>query len=415
MARSMLMGLASIAAAALLASPGAAQVNTAGQRNVHDPSRIHKVDGKYYLFYTGNSTTRILSRSSTDLVNWTSSTGLFTTAPAWATAHVPSVSNFWAPDVVFVDGEYHLYYSVSTFGSQQSGMGLATNPTLNPSDPAYLWTDRGAVLTSTNGSPYNAIDPGIFLDDDSRMYMTFGSFWNGIYVTELDPLTGKRITPNSPTIRLAQNVPSTAIEAAYLHKHEDSYYLFVNFGTCCQGTNSTYNIRVGRSASPTGPFLDKNNVNMVSGGGSLFLGSEGSLVGPGHLSIYEEDNVEIFTYHYYDATDNGRARLNWRTLDWSPDGWPVIADTLDPADFNADGDVNGEDLAAWSQDFGSHGSDAPGDGVVDGADFVIWQRRQGAGAAAAGGALPEPGAMVLAAAVAAAAVGRRRRSSMGAR
>jgi arabinan endo-1,5-alpha-L-arabinosidase len=322
-----------VAAAMFVACPDllrAGPINTTGQRDVHDPSRILKVDGRYYVFYTGSSSTRrIRTRTSTNLTSWSSGTDAITTAPQWAAAHVPSASNYWAPDVVFVDGEYHMYYSVSTFGSQQSGIGLRTNPTLNPAAANYAWTDRGAVLTSTNGSAYNAIDPGILLTSTGKMYMSFGSFWNGLYITELNPTTGLRITPNSAVTRIAQN-PAGAhpIEAAYLHERDGYFYLFVNYDTCCAGVNSTYNIRVGRSISPTGPFLDKNGVNMINGGGSMFLGTEGTQIGPGHLSIFEENGQEIFTYHYYDGGANGAARLNWRSLAWASNGWPVIADTL---------------------------------------------------------------------------------------
>ena len=80
--------------------------------------------------------------------------------------------------------------------------------------------------------------------------MSFGSYWNGIYVTELDPATGKRIN-GSPAVNVAQN---SSIEASALIQHGGYYYLFVNWGSCCSGIDSTYNIRVGRGTSPAGPF-----------------------------------------------------------------------------------------------------------------------------------------------------------------
>ena len=63
---------------------------------------------------------------------------------------------------------------------------MATNPTLNPSSSNYLWTDQGAVIQSQSGSAYNTIDPSIFLNTDGRMWMTFGSFWNGIYMRDVE-------------------------------------------------------------------------------------------------------------------------------------------------------------------------------------------------------------------------------------
>jgi len=91
--------------------------------------------------------------------------------------------------------------------------------------------------------------------------MSFGSYcyWNGIYLVPLDPATGKRITPSSPLIRLAYN---RAIEASCLYQRGSYYHLFLNFDGCCPGVDSTDNIRLGRSATVTGPFLDRWNMTL---------------------------------------------------------------------------------------------------------------------------------------------------------
>ena len=54
-----------------------------------------------------------------------------------------------------------------------------------------------------------------------------------------------------------------------LRNHQDSYLLFVNWFGCCMGIDSTYEIHVGRSSSRTGPYLDKDGVEMTNGGGRL--------------------------------------------------------------------------------------------------------------------------------------------------
>ena len=59
------------------------------------------------------------------------------------------------------------------------------------------------------------------------------------------------------------------------------YYLLVTHGSCCAGANSSYNIRMGRSRKVTGPFLDNMGIDMLQGGGKLFLGSSGRQIGPG--------------------------------------------------------------------------------------------------------------------------------------
>ena len=214
-----------------------------------------------------------------------------------------------------------MYYSVSTFGSQTSAIGLVTNPTLDATDPNYQWTDQGPVIQSAPGNNYNAIDAGIIQTPAGAVWMSFGSYVNGIYMMQLDPATGKRITPNSPLVRVADN---SSIEASYVYKHNDYYYLFVNYGTCCYGVNSTYNIRVAQSTNVTGPFLDQQGRSMINnGGGTLFLGTEGQYIGPGHMGIFEDEGVEWFGYHYYNGNANGAPTYNLRTLRWSADGWPL--------------------------------------------------------------------------------------------
>lgn len=226
----------------------------------------------------------------------------------------------WAPDVLRADGLYRLYYSVSTFGKQVSAIGLTTGPTLDPASPDYRWTDRGPVIQSTNGSPFNAIDPSVTVDADSRHWMVFGSFWKGLYLVQLDPKTGLRLSDDSPVHRLASN---DAIEAACLTQHGAFHYLFVNWGRCCRGTNSTYEVRVGRSQSITGPYRDREGRDLVDGGGALFLKTTGRFIGPGHIGILSEGGTNWFSYHYYDAQSEGRSRLALGHLEWGDDGWPV--------------------------------------------------------------------------------------------
>jgi arabinan endo-1,5-alpha-L-arabinosidase len=305
----------------------------------HDPSTMIRCKNRYYIFSTGQG---ILSKSSADKVFWSPGPFIFTNVPSWTTNAVPGFTGvFWAPDVQFFNNQYYLYYAVSTFGSQISGIGLVTNPTLDPTDPAYHWTDQGPVIQSTTGSPYNTIDPSFIWDTSSNLWMAFGSYWSGIYLVQLNPATGLRISPASPTYQLAY---SSAIEASYVYHHGSYYYLFVNWGSCCSGVNSTYNIRVGRATSVNGPYLDRNGVNMVSSGGTLFLRGTGKFTGPGHMGIISENGQEWFTYHYYDANAwapeygaYGHADFDFEPLSWTADNWPVFTNNWSAAyRFEAD-------------------------------------------------------------------------------
>ena len=290
----------------------------------HDPSTIAKCNNEYWVFSTGQG---ILTRHSKDIITWEAGPSVFKTAPAWTTNMVPrNRGYFWAPDIIEINHKYLLYYSVSSWGVNTSAIGLATNPTLDPADPRYHWTDAGLVVQSFKTNDFNTIDPSVALDADGKLWLAFGSFWSGIKVIQLDPSTGMRGSPDSPIYSVASH---SQIEAACLVRHAPYYYLFVNWGQCCRGTNSTYNIRFGRGDRATGPFLDKDGVDLAQGGGSLFLGSDGPFIGPGHAGVFSEEGTNWLSFHYYDGRRRGRASLAVRRLAWDSTGWPVLASPVD--------------------------------------------------------------------------------------
>jgi arabinan endo-1,5-alpha-L-arabinosidase len=292
-----------------------------GRRNigVHDPSAIIKCKNDYWIFYTGAGTPSI---HSTDLINWSAGPRTFPASFPWVTQAVPgNRGDFWAPDIIHIGNRYMLFISASAFGKNTSIIGVETNSTLDPTDPAYHWTDGGMVVQSREKDDYNCIDPCAIQDADGKLWLSFGSFWSGIKMIELDPATGRRIAPKSPIYDLAH---WDAIEASYLYHHDQHYYLFVSFGMCCRSINSTYNTRVGRADKITGPYLDKNGKDMLLGGGTPFVVADGPFIGPGQSGIFEENGASWFTCHFYDGTVNGASRLSIRPLTWSGDGWPVL-------------------------------------------------------------------------------------------
>jgi arabinan endo-1,5-alpha-L-arabinosidase len=379
----------------LVTAPGLAQ-SVSGSLGIHDPSTIVKDNSKYFVYGDGQG---ITAKLSSDHEAWTDVRSVFpiNSPPSWTTTAVPGFAGyFWAPDVAYFNDLYHMYYAASTFGSKISAIGLATSPTLDSSSPSYHWSDQGAVIQSNNGTPYNAIDPSIIQTPEGRILMSFGSYSNGIYMTELSPTTGLRITPTSTTTRIA-NTSDHQIEASYVFKHDNYYYQFVDWGGCCAGVNSTYNLRVGRSTTVTGPYFDQAGVNMVNGGGTLFLGTEGKYIGPGHIGIINDGGVDWFSYHYYDGTANGAAKLNVRTMSWTSDGWPVAGPSfLTPGDVNLDGIVDANDFNVISDHLfqtanGRASGDLNNDGIVNYDDFRLWKANYGgAGSVSLDGAVPEP-------------------------
>ena len=294
---------------------------------VHDPSTIVKSGNTYWVFATGQG---IYCMYSTDLVNWTPgprSVFVNNAYPGWINTKVPTFAgNFWAPECRYMNGKYYLYYSCSTFGSQVSTIGLATNVTLDPTDANYQWIDQGEVITTTTSSAVNAIDPALFADAGNNLWLAYGSYFGGIRITQLDAATGKPLNTNTQYA-----VANGAVEAAYVTSTGGYYYLFVNRGTCCSGVNSTYHIQVGRSASPGGPYLDQNGVDLNNNGGTTLLATAARFVGPGHTGIFTENGVSYFSHHYYDGDDNGAPKLGLAQLTWSSAGWPVVSRDWLPA------------------------------------------------------------------------------------
>jgi arabinan endo-1,5-alpha-L-arabinosidase len=318
------MKLLRLVASLILASSVLAATDTPGARElrIHDPSTPLHAEGVWWIFGTGRL---IAGSKSKDLHTWERLGATLPAPPPWAAEVAPSNKGayYWAPEIIRRGERYLLYYSVSEFGKNTSAIALATSPNLDPTAPGHAWTDRGIVIRSGPGDDFNAIDPSVLADADGRLWMAFGSFWRGLFLVELDPATGLRLAPDSPLHQLAA---SKEIEAATLYRRGDYYYLFFNEGLCCKGKESTYHVRVGRSRSITGPYLDDQERDLREGGGREFLGTRADFIGPGHVGLLREGEQEWVSVHFYDGAHSGQPMLGLRALAWTEDGWPRITD-----------------------------------------------------------------------------------------
>ncbi|MGZ0165094.1 MAG: arabinan endo-1,5-alpha-L-arabinosidase [Planctomycetales bacterium] len=319
-----------------LGSPAAAQESEIEFRKwllkgTPDPASVQAHDGSgYYVFATEAG---ISIRHSTDLKTWKKVGRVFDSAvPEWALKLIPGADSIWAPDIQFSNGKYWLYYSVSTFGSQRSVIGLATNTTLDVSHSDYRWEDRGLVVESfPEKNDYNAIDPAMLVDRDGRAYLFWGSYWTGIKAAELNASTGKFSTSQPENVAVAGRLDAapTSIEAAFVIRHDDSYFLFSSWDFCCAHENSTYKVMVGRAESPLGPYLDKAGKPLSEGGGTLLLMGDERWRGPGHNSVLQTKDGDWLVYHVIDAKAPDRGRiLQIRPMKWSKDGWPQVGEPL---------------------------------------------------------------------------------------
>ncbi len=322
------LGSLGVSAAAAPTSPQARPprpLRLTGDTQVHDPALVReRRRGDWYVFSTGDPEIAggtVQVRRSADQLTWASAGTVWDAIPAWVQQDVPGVSNLWAPDLYRHGGTWYLYYAASTFGSNHSVIGLATNTTLDPDDPAHEWVDRGAVVRSTDEDDYNAIDAGVVEDADGTPWLAFGSFWSGVRMVRLRWPSGKAAPGQGPPLRLAdRRVPPNAIEAPYIVRHGGWFYLFVSFDSCCQGTESTYKVAVGRSRSVTGPYHDRLGTPLLHGGGTVILSENGPMVGPGGQSVWSD----WLAHHYYDARADGAPRLSIRRIEWRH-GWPRVS------------------------------------------------------------------------------------------
>lgn len=283
----------------------------------------------YYVAATGRGVQLL---HSTDLKHWALSGRVFERAvPGWAREAVPGTSGIWAPDLSEHDGLFYLYYSVSTFGSQRSVIGLAVNKSLDPASDDYQWQDRGKVIESHPGeNDFNAIDPALLVAQDGRWWLFWGSYWSGLKMIEVDPATGKPL-PEAEIRPVAARAPggSTAIEAPFVLWHDGYYHLFVSWDACCDGADSTYKVMVGRSRDATGPYVDANGKPMLEGGGTQVLASSERWRGPGHNGVITSDDGQWMVHHAYDMQNLAAQRiLQVRPLTWNKDGWPQVGEPL---------------------------------------------------------------------------------------
>jgi arabinan endo-1,5-alpha-L-arabinosidase len=310
-----------VAAACVLAVPLAA---LDGQPGLHDPSTVIVENGKYYVYATGGGLPMSISD---DGWTWRRAGSLMQAVPGGKPG--PDViarggNNTWAPDLMRVGDKYFLYYSAP--GPQpKSAIGLLIGKTLDPASPDYKWEDGGPVVWSDGVEDSNAIDPGVFRDPtNGSLWLTYGSYFGYIRLVELNPKTGKRLYPDRKPVNIAINS-----EASIMIFRDGWYYLLVTHGSCCQGANSSYNIRMGRAKKVTGPFFDNMGIDMLQGGGKLFLGSGGRYVGAGHFGLLDlGDGVQKFSCHFEADLDRGGVSvLDIRPLLWR-DGWPVAGENV---------------------------------------------------------------------------------------
>jgi arabinan endo-1,5-alpha-L-arabinosidase len=292
-----------------------------GKPYIHDPSTITMCDGRYYTFGTGGG--GLISDDG-----WTWNGG----------AERPGGGV--APDVIHIGDRYYMTYAAGgggLAGGHASNVYVMWTKTLDPKSPDFGFNDKTVVAMSDGAEDCDAIDSAFLLDPaDGRLWLSYGTYFGFIRIVELDPKTGNRIPGNQP-VNIAIDCEATAMMI-----RDGWYYLLGTHGTCCDGANSTYNIRVGRSRKVTGPFLDNMGVDMLRGGGKLVVAASGRFVGPGHFGLLDlGGGVQKFSCHYEaDLDRSGRSVLDIRPLLWK-DGWPIAGDNFKEGTYEIQSERSG--------------------------------------------------------------------------
>lgn len=290
-----------------------------------DPAVMKAEDGTYYAYGTedawerGQAAKVVPIVKSTDLVHWEYIGDAFTSKPRWI-----SSNNFvWAPDVQFYNGKYHLYYTLAQWGDPNVGVGVAVS-----NSPEGPFEDVGKIFTAYEVG-LGIIDPQLFIDDGVP-YLVSGGLTDGLFIAKMKE---DALSLDGEFIQLTRE----GVEAPYLIKRDNYYYLFGSPGSCCDGANSSYQVIVGRSESIEGPYVDANGKNLIDTFSSAtilrghILPEDGKqFVGPGHISIIQDEAGDDWMfYHAIDIanptlTSNATRRpMMMDKMEWV-DGWPTI-------------------------------------------------------------------------------------------
>ena len=333
---------------ALSAISASAQIQ--GNIFIHDPSTIAECDGKYYTFGTGSG-----GLISEDGFTWTGG-GVRTGGGV-------------APDVIKIGDRYLVSYSSGfpgTEGKTRGNIITMWTKTLDPESPDFGYSDPMLVAWAEADEDCWAIDPAFLMGPDGRLWCSYGTYFGAIRICELDPKTGDR-KPGDVAKDIAIDCEATA-----LMYRNGWYYLLATHGTCCDGVNSTYNIVVGRSRDPRGPYMDNVGRDMMEGGGKMVLSAGNRVTGPGHFGHFVVDEgVERMSCHYEADMDlSGRSVLAINALQWRDD-WPFVADQFKEGSYEIESVRRGYALEIAVDFIRMAGRRARGFGSVDDPTVLI--------------------------------------------
>ncbi len=393
-----------------ITAPVAAPADSDSTTNgAHDPSIVQFPNDDNFYVYSSHH----LIFKSPDLINWTkydftstyrtslvekNSDGTLTYPNAKMISQktydfiANNYSNttvngtYWAPDVIYKEGDEHPYWMYISVSCGLGGRNSAIS--LMKSDSPLFWADEnadivdaGVVFATKESSDYitNAIDANIYTDTDGTQYFIYGSFWGGIQALKLKDdgfIDGVDYTSDSTILSSCKSIASASAttvysqkngvagpEGAWMLNHGGYRYMFTSYGWL----GSNYNTRIARSSTGTSfgtntttQLTDANNTIMgtqyskgstASPSGYKLIGSyrlgdglytlsgndsDGYSVdrtsgdahvyyGPGHNSAINVGDESFYCSHTRKDAIEISATLQIRKMLYTKDGWPVVS------------------------------------------------------------------------------------------
>jgi len=312
------------------------------RRNFPDPS-VLQADGCYFAYATGHNN-HVQVAVSRDLRTWSAPREAMPERPAWAHAEWPDV---WAPEALYVNGRYVLYFSarhvtarVPDAGGGAEGRG-SFRPCLGVAEsrfPGGPFTPLPEPLLCTAFGE-GAIDPSPFRDADGRLYLYFKRDGNcchrssktkarrpaEIYAQALDP-SGLRLVGEMTWLGVEDagvdeqwpGWPGEVVEAPTMVRRGDAYLLFYSGNWF---TDERYAVGFAWCRTALGPCREYE--------GNPVLKSDRRerpiLDGPGHPALIEREGRTWMLYHARDARTRWCRTMHLAEVTWSVDasGAPI--------------------------------------------------------------------------------------------
>ncbi|HKI02290.1 MAG TPA: glycoside hydrolase family 43 protein [Thermoanaerobaculia bacterium] len=290
---------------------------------------VLKFRGEYWGYCTGfwhDGRAFGIARSR-DLVEWQPLAGALEPLPGGHTC-------YWAPEVVYDAGRFHLYYSVGNEERMEIRVAVADHP-------AGPFTDSGRRLTS---EPF-AIDAHVFVDGDGSRWLFYATdFLDAAHVGTgtvrdrmLDPYTLEGdprpvalprfdwhvYHPNRPEKGF---VRWHTVEGPFVLQRKGVYYEMFSGGNW---QNPTY----GVSYATTQSLEDPSEWRQASDGERVLpiLRTAGEVVGPGHNSVVRgPDNRQLYCVYHRWSPDLGARVMAIDPLDWAGERMIVLGPTTAP-------------------------------------------------------------------------------------